>query len=608
MSQILLLLDNKENRRLLAESLGSHYKIILPDSDDALEDGFDLCILDGTALDRLWKRIQARKTAVMAQFLPCLLVTSRKDVGMATRFLWKVVDELIISPIEKIELRARVESLLIARRLSLEFSHSIVQNAPLGILALDREGKVQLWNPACERIFGWSEGEVMGLPFPAVPPGQESEFYRSLEKVFRGETILNIETRRLKKDGSLIDIGFSAAPLRDADGVITQAMSMSADITSRKRAEMQAARQTEHLLALRTIDAAITSSLDLRLTLGIVLEQAIRELKADAADILLFNPQTVLLEYAAGRGFHSEALKYTRLRAGEGYAGRSILERRRVHIPNLAEVESDLTRALSLAQEAFVTYFGVPLIAKGEIKGVLEIFHRAPLNPDEEWLSFLDSLAGQAAIAIDNFELFDNLQRTHSELILAYDATIEGWSYALDLRDKETQGHTQRVVELALRLARAAGMTDEELVYVRRGALLHDIGKMGVPDHILLKPDKLTDEEWAAMRKHPQFAHDMLSRIAYLQPALDIPYCHHEMWDGTGYPRGLKGEQIPLAARLFAIVDVWDALRSDRPYRKAWAEDKALEYIRSQAGKHFDPKAVELFLHEMRKETEEHNK
>jgi len=188
------------------------------------------------------------------------------------------------------------------------------------------------------------------------------------------------------------------------------------------------------------------------------------------------------------------------------------------------------------------------------------------------------------------------LQRSNIQLSLAHDATIEGWSRALELRDRETQGHTQRVTDLTVRLARAAGMSEEELAHVRRGALLHDIGKMGIPDAILLKPDTLTEEEWVVMRQHPTQAYELLSPIAYLRPALAIPYCHHEKWDGSGYPRGLKGEEIPLAARLFAVVDVWDALRSDRPYRPAWPDDKALEYIRSQAGKHFDPQAVELFL------------
>jgi putative nucleotidyltransferase with HDIG domain len=236
------------------------------------------------------------------------------------------------------------------------------------------------------------------------------------------------------------------------------------------------------------------------------------------------------------------------------------------------------------------------LIAKGEVKGVLELFHRTRLEPDPEWLNFLEALAGQAVIAVDNAHLFEDLQRSNTELMLAYDTTIEGWSRALDLRDKETEGHSQRVTELTLEIARAMRMTEVELMHIRRGALLHDIGKMGIPDNILLKPGKLTDDEWAIMRKHPEYAYALLAPIDYLGPALDIPYCHHERWDGSGYPRGLQGESIPPAARIFAVVDVWDAMRSDRPYRAAWPVDQAREHIRSLSGTHFEPRAVEAFL------------
>ena len=189
-----------------------------------------------------------------------------------------------------------------------------------------------------------------------------------------------------------------------------------------------------------------------------------------------------------------------------------------------------------------------------------------------------------------------NLEQAHTELKTAYDATIEGWSRAMDLRDKETEGHTQRVTEVTLKLAEAAGINEEELIHIRRGALLHDMGKLGIPDAILHKPDKLNDEEWELMRQHPQLAYDMLIPIEYLRPALDIPYCHHEKWDGTGYPRGLKGDQIPLAARIFAVVDVWDALTSDRPYRSALQKEEVFQYLKDQSGKHFDPQAIELFF------------
>ena len=188
------------------------------------------------------------------------------------------------------------------------------------------------------------------------------------------------------------------------------------------------------------------------------------------------------------------------------------------------------------------------------------------------------------------------LQDANVQLLAAYEATIAGWSRAMDLRDRETEGHSRRVTQLAEKLAKALGMTAEEIMHLRRGALLHDMGKIAIPDSILHKPDTLTDEEWVIMHKHPQLAYDMLHSVEYLRPALEIPLNHHEKWDGTGYPRGLKGEEIPLRARLFAVVDVWDALTSDRPYRKAWSEEEALNYIREQSGKHFDPQVVELFF------------
>ena len=188
------------------------------------------------------------------------------------------------------------------------------------------------------------------------------------------------------------------------------------------------------------------------------------------------------------------------------------------------------------------------------------------------------------------------LQEAHSQLLSAYEATIEGWSHAMDLRDRETEGHSRRVCELTVKMAKAFGMSDDEIFHIRRGALLHDMGKIGVPDSILHKPSSLTDEEWAVMRTHPKLAYDMLYPIEYLRPALVIPYSHHEKWDGTGYPRGLKGEEIPVAARLFAVVDVWDALISDRPYRTAWSQEAALAYLREQSGRHFEARAVDLFF------------
>jgi dihydroorotase/N-acyl-D-amino-acid deacylase len=365
----------------------------------------------------------------------------------------------------------------------------------------------------------------------------------------------------------------------------------------RKQAEKQVQLQLQRMSALSEIDRVISSSLDMRLSLDVVLNEVRSQLGVDAASILLLNPSSQTLEYFAGKGFRTLGVRQSRLLLGEGLAGQVGLERKVIHLPILNEAEGRQTRRYELLKdEEFVEYFGVPLIAKGLLKGVLEVFHRIPLDPDPEWMNYLETLGGQAAIAIDNAQLFEGMQRSNLELVTAYDATIEGWSRAMDLRDKETEGHTRRVTELAVQLAKKMGVNQQDIVQIRRGALLHDIGKLGVPDHILHKPDKLDRIEWAVMRQHPTYAFNMLLSVNYLRPALDIPYCHHEKWDGSGYPRGLKGVEIPLAARIFAIVDVWDALRSDRPYRAGWPDERIREHIIEESGSHFDPHVVEGFM------------
>jgi PAS domain S-box-containing protein/putative nucleotidyltransferase with HDIG domain len=364
----------------------------------------------------------------------------------------------------------------------------------------------------------------------------------------------------------------------------------------RVQLHQQTSRRLQYLTALSDIDHAISSSFDLNFSLTTLLMHVTLQLKVDAADVLLLKSGSQTLEYSTGRGFRTNAVERAQLRLGESYPGRAALERRIVHIHDLTEQRDELLLTRLLAGEDFISYYAVPLVAKGQVKGVLEIFHRSILQTDDEWVDFLRALAGQAAIAIENATLFDSLQRTNIELTLAYDATIEGWSRALDLRDKETEGHTQRVTEMTVKLARAYGKNEQELVYVRWGALLHDIGKMGVPDGILLKPGPLTPEEWGVMRKHPTLAYEMLSPIRHLKPALDIPYYHHERWDGSGYPHGLKGEQIPFIARLFAVVDSWDALTSDRPYHPAVSAEEATREIQAESGTHLDPDAVQAFF------------
>jgi PAS domain S-box-containing protein len=483
-------------------------------------------------------------------------------------------------------------------RESEEYFRSLIENASDAITVVDHTGVVKYQSPASEKIIGFKPEELLGENLIAHIHPQDVEmansaFRAAMKQPGRSTTA---EVRLRHRDGSwrILESVFKAY-LRH--GVELTCVINSRDITERKQAENKIQKQIAYLTALGEIDRSIASTFDMRLSLEMLVTQALSLLQMDAADVLLFNPQAYTFQYVVGHGFraripHLEAP----VRLGEEYAGRAALEGTRIFVADLTAPSEHSPRMRALQAEGFVSYLGAPLIAKGQVKGVLELFTRTPFQPEQEHLDVLKTLALQAAIAIDNATLFEGLQQSNIDLRLAYDSTIEGWSRAMDLRDKETEGHTQRVTEMTLRLARAFGVSDEQLVHIQRGALLHDIGKMGIPDSILLKPEALTDEEWAIMRQHPVYAYELLSPIAYLRPALDIPYCHHEKWDGSGYPRGLKGEQIPLAARLFAIVDVWDALRSDRPYRKAWSEARVREYLRASAGTHFDPQVVELFL------------
>ena len=358
----------------------------------------------------------------------------------------------------------------------------------------------------------------------------------------------------------------------------------------------EAQRRLEQVQMVREIDLAILSTLNLRETAGIILEKIVQQFNVDAADILILDSTEARLDYVKGIGFHTHNTIQSHLGLEQSYAGMAVRERRLVHIENLRHSPHNLITACNFKKEAFQVYLGTPLIARGEVKGVLEIYQRDPLKVNPDWFNMLEMIANQFAIAIDNSLLLESLDRRNAEITSAYNATIEGLSRALELRDRETEGHTRRVAELTLLLAEKINISAEELVHLERGALLHDVGKMGIPDDILRKPGKLTSQEWEIMKHHPLYAYNILSQIGYLKPALDIPLYHHEHWDGSGYPYGLTGEKIPLAARIFAVVDVYDALTSDRPYRTAWSKEQTLEYMKSQSGQYFDPLILQTFL------------
>jgi PAS domain S-box-containing protein len=463
---------------------------------------------------------------------------------------------------------------------------------------VDESGQLIDINRRAEELTGYSRSELLQLDVlqDLVIPEDREAARNAFQRLARGEEIL-FEVRWRTKQGEIIHFEGASTARQSETGEFLATRCTLRDITDRKKAEAGIQRQLKRLAAVRDIDQAITASLDLRVSLHVLLEKVTAHLAADAADVLLLNDQLKTLTFSVGRNFQTDALRHTKLRLGEGYAGRAAMQRQTVHIAELSTEAPDFfKRAPALAQEGFVAYYAVPLIAKGRVQGVLELFHRKPMDLDKERLDFLETLSGQAAIAIDNASLLEHLQRSNDELLLAYDATLAGWAKALELRDGETEGHARRVTEMTLRLARAQGVDEGHLEHMRRGALLHDIGKMGIPDRILHKPDRLTQDEWELMKQHPVYALDMLSAVEYLQPALDIPYYHHERWDGTGYPRGLQNTEIPLAARIFAVIDVYDSLISERPYKRAWSTEQALNLIQDQAGYHFDPTIAHTFL------------
>ena len=375
--------------------------------------------------------------------------------------------------------------------------------------------------------------------------------------------------------GSLTDIPVTTLRILSAIGEI------AANALYRSILYDQTERRLQWLSASRSIDQAISNSLDLYTTLNIVLDKAINHLKVDAADILLLKESNRLV-YAAGRGFKTSTAGKTSLMVGQIQAGRAALERRTILISDYESTAGWSCELMKL--EGFRGYCAVPLIAKGQLKGVIEVFDHRPFTVDSEWVEFLESLAGQAAISIDNASMLETIQRTNMEMAVAFDATLEGWARAIELRNKDMPGHTKRIADLTQRLALEMGVDYRELIHIRRGALLHDVGALMVPERIIHKTGPLTPREQKIMAQHPEHSLDMLSPIGFLRPALDIPYCHHENWDGSGYPRGLKGDEIPLAARIFAVADVWEALTHDNAFRKAWNQRDALNHIVEQEG------------------------
>lgn len=522
----------------------------------------------------------------------------------------------------------------------------LFENAVEPIFVVDEHFHYVDANRKAEDLTGFSREELLSFSiFDMIPDDQVPRSTEELQKLRSRGSYERFEGKLRTKDGRWLDVEISSSAIT-RNGRFAGSRDVVSDISERKRyqeevrrtreeleervrertaalsdmnallqgeivvrrsVEKKVVEQLERQRALSTVERSIASSLNLSVTLNVFMEQVMSQLRPDAAAVMLYDRENQELSFAAERGFRSDRIMRVTVRTGQSLAGTVISKQSALQIADLGDADRlyplpegySFKDSFLVRDEGFRAYIGVPLTVKGQVKGILEVFHRRVFEPERDWSEFLEALSQQASIAIDNASLYEALQRSHAEISMAYDKTIEGWSRALDIRDNETHGHSHRVAELAVHVARRLGIGDGELVHIRRGALLHDIGKLGVPDSILLKPGKLSVEEMTIMKRHPEIAFDILAPIPFLKDALDIPYLHHEKWDGTGYPRGLRGVDIPVAARIFSVIDVWDALRSDRPYRIAWDEKRIENYLEGEQGRHFDPEIIGVFLQVM---------
>ncbi|NPV77282.1 MAG: HD domain-containing protein [Anaerolineae bacterium] len=351
----------------------------------------------------------------------------------------------------------------------------------------------------------------------------------------------------------------------------------------------------KNLEALRILDRAVLGIKSLPEAVNATLNQAIDLLGVDAAIIRIINHDMQKFERVFEQKFLTHPVNQANFKTTEQHAMTAWREKRLVYIQKLIETETFASKSQQDSHR-FKSYLANPLQFEGKVFGVLEVFSHKTLMPSREWLAFYESFTAECGLLLPGIIELDKITQDYNELTLSYDATLELLSKVLDLHEHQTGEVTKQAADLSVALANELGVDAWLLPHIRRGALLHDIGNISVPDSVLLKTGQLTSEEWETIRNHTIYAHDLLSNVRYLQPALELITHHHERWDGNGYPKGLKGKQIPVVARIFTVVDVWFSLISPRPYRPAWRKEDALNYIASQANLQFDPEIVEKFV------------
>jgi PAS domain S-box-containing protein len=451
-------------------------------------------------------------------------------------------------------------------------------------------------NQATEEIFRCSRKDIVGShPYifspPTQPDGRDSK-EKAIEKITSAlsSQVQSFEWVHTRFDGTpfYADVSLNCLKMQGEHRLLA----VVRDTSERKRTEQELQSYLQELSTLHAIAVAGAHAKSVDGLLQVSTQILNNKVYTDSLAIGLVDYENRLVRFFTPRQPFLEYPYRQTIPLSTGIAGEVIRTGIPIRIPDVRRDARYIGGNPHIRSELCI-----PLTTKeGKTIGVINAESNQVNGFSTSDEQFLTTVARQLITEIEKEQLFTDLHLFNIELEQAYDTTLLGWAKALELRDKETAGHSQRVTELAIKLARELGIHEGDLVNIYRGSILHDIGKMGIPDSILHKEGPLTEEERAVIRMHPVIARDLLENIQYLQPALDIPYLHHEKWDGSGYPLGLKGEEIPLAARIFAIVDVWDSLLSDRCYRPAWSEEEVRKYIREQSGQYFDPKIVEVFL------------
>lgn len=474
----------------------------------------------------------------------------------------------------------------------------LVESMGEGLAMINQQQKLIFVNPKLCNLLGCDEEELIGQSIEKYFHFSEVDTVMTILSKQKNDLKPSYESVLIKKDGSTLPISISPQHLSNEDGQFTGILAVIMDISDRKHNELILKKRLNELSGLRKIDTAILEKSSLPDVVETVLEQIKIHLNGDAAAIYTYNQLANLFEFSGGYVDSQTVQQAHKIPAEKIFKTYPNFDKEFQIYQN----HNNHYGTHKVFPSTMKSLFVAPIMVTENLTGMIEIAFKEMFTLDQEWKSFFDALITQTAVGMEKIDLLNNLKERNQDLVQAYDSAIMGWAKALELRDEETQGHSDRVVKLSLELAKIYGFDGHELDNFRKGALLHDIGKMGIPDTILLKPGPLDAEEWKIMKKHPELAFQLLSGIPFLKDAVEIPYYHHERWDGSGYPHQLQGDQIPLSARIFAVVDVWDALTNDRPYRPAWSLVKTIDYLTTNRGILFDPQIVDQFVQLIQKQ------